>query len=444
LKTSFFLALLFAGLATALSAQTIKTVHSPSRRFVIVGTNTTQLIPISRWSDEVAEKAERILRIKMDFREREFRIVVDAGDRYQSGRVQHIAGFSKGIFVQKLLIENPEAIDWEEVLEVFCSLLLDGQTVAQAKSSRPEVRRVPAVPAWFSTGLAHNLDPALKSRDRRIVMNWGRAGALPPFSSVVKWHVLPDGRSMEKAISTAAVEWLLSLPDSAKCIEMLFSRLASGDAVSAEWIATLFPDCRTVEVLDGIWQARLDGERLVIADTGASSALAVEMLKDQLAIRALELGIPVDTNMSMVIEMKDLVAMKEKDWLPAFCVTKATQIRLSAGAGSPELLDAVEKYCVFLEALKNRRHDAKLLALLAEADAARQRLETVVMDRKKYVDEIEARHEGREPGVKAGKVPLDELERSEIQRYIDRVEKQVSGADNTGANRIPVGGLEDK
>lgn len=422
--------------ASASGAESVS-VHSPSRRFLVTGLDGGQAISVSRWADDVSVKLERATRSRMSFRNREFRIRVSAGSDLPAGRVGFNERFSEGKFLQELVVENPGAADWEDVLEVYCTLLLNGQTAAVgAGGAVGRWRSTEKVPAWLAVGLAHCIDPVLKSRDRRIVLEWRKSGKVPPFAEILKWHVLPPGRSREKAACTMAVAWLLSLPDAASRFRLIQERLAANEVLTCEWMVAQIPGSLSVEQAENLWTKRIENERQVISDPGVLFPDALESLKDQLVIRRGEYGVPADTNLPAVIELKTLVGMKKSEWIPTFCRAKSVGIKMASVHGSAEVREVGDAYCGFMSLLGEGGRDSRLLSLLARADDTLRRLETTMREREAYMDEMERTHLGTNAVRSSGRnVSRDKLDRSRLQKYIDEVEQHQEGqqAESAGA-----------
>ena len=436
-------ALLYSGLMPPpAGAAELVSVHSPSRHFLVTGDDVGQTINIARWADEVSTKIERALKTKIDFKHLEFRIHLSSSSAPSSGCTGSSEKSSGRKYLQTLLIKNPDKVDWEDVLELHCRLLLDGLVVASGDVGAGGRRQpVEDVPAWLPVGLSHCIDPALKSRDRRVVLNWQKIEAVPPLSELLKWRTLPSGRSREKAACTMMVAWLLSFPDAVNWFEQVRARLVSGDSISSEWLATVIPGCHTVADVELMWTERLAGERFVLSGPGLLSQDTLSLIKDQLVIRTGEYGIPAGTNLPQVIELKSLVAMKDDASVQAFCKAKALGLLMTALSGSEEVRAVAAAYSSFFGQVGVGGQDGKLLSLLAKAEDMLKRLETTTRAREEYMDKMEETYTANAAAPDGGKnASRDCLERSKLQRYIDGAEERFEARQEDGTALPGAGG----
>lgn len=441
-----FAMLLCSGLTLPAVAAVAVSVHSPSRHFLVTGKDGGQIINIARWADEVSTKIERALKTRMDFKRREFRIRVSSASDLPAGCTGSSEILSDGKLLQNLVIRNPESIDWEDVLETHCRLLLDGFVAARVKAIAGSRQRLSEeVPAWLAVGLSHCIDPALKSRDRRVVLNWRKNGTVPPLSELLKWRHLPSGRSREKAACTMMVAWLLSFSGAESFCEQIQAHLVSGESISSEWLATVIPGCDTVVEAEQMWAGRLDGERFVVSGPGLLSPDTLSLLRDQLVIRQGEYGIPADTNLPQVIELKSLVAMKDIVSVQDFCKAKASGLLITALSGSEEVREVAAAYSSFFGQAGVGGKEDRLLSLLASAEDMLVRLEATTRARQAYMDKMEETYADG-PGVGDGgqNAYRDCLERSKLQRYIDGAEQRFEVRQADAAGLPDTGGAETR
>ena len=145
--------LLYFCLSALGSGDEAVSVRSPSRRFLVTCPEGGQSISVARWADDVLNKLERATRIRLDFKNRDFRIKVFAGPDTSTGRVGCSERFSAGKLFQTLLIESPGRVDWEDILELNCGMLLNGQISTCALSNHQ--RAAGSAPAWLVLSLIH-------------------------------------------------------------------------------------------------------------------------------------------------------------------------------------------------------------------------------------------------------------------------------------------------
>ena len=92
--------------------------------------------------------------------------------------------------------------------------------------------------------------------------------------------------------------------------------------------------------------------------------------------------------------------------------------------GEPLNQDVVGKYCRFFDALRKRRSDRSLAALLREANNALDKLDATLRARRKYMDEMEAKYGAEQAAIGTNETTAV-LDRSRLRRYVDEVEERM-------------------
>ncbi len=405
-------------------------------RFHVRGSHPSRMLSVVKWAEDVASRMERATGQAMPFSDaRNFHIVIRPGETLPSGRVRRSQQLKAGLLIQVLLVEGFERVDWEEVLEVFSSLLVDGYVAMwQQQEYGWRGGRAESAPAWLSVGLAQYIDRSLHTRNRRIVVRWTREGGVPSFAEILKWHFLSRGPSRQKVACSVAVAWLLARPDFSRDFEAVFDRLAQGKPLSPEWMATRLLRVGSVDEMEIAWRRWVGKQRLIVSNFGELSSDVLDRLSSELAARVGEHGVPVQAGLPVKMGFGDLAARKREKWIAAFTRAKTVELMTLAGGKPEELGLVVKEYCVFLKALRRRRWDRTLRILLARADASLVRLRQKVQKREKYVDEM-AKKVGGHRRLVIG-TEYDTLERSKLRRYVDSVERRIASAATSSVSRI--------
>ena len=412
----------------------LKTAGSSSGRFHVAAPDSVIAVHVARWAEDVARRLEQALGIKMTFgSSRSFRIVVRADKGESDGSVSASRTIADGNLVQQLAVDDFSGADWEEGLEKLCGLLVEGYA-AERRAGRDAVPEPVSVPEWLPAGLAQYVDPALRVRNREILQNWQKEGGVPAFAEVLKWHVLPPGRTRERSVCGVAVAWLCSMSGKATLFDRIFEYLCAGESLSPERIVAAMPACKTADDMEAAWRGWVDRECSVVAKPGALSSDWIRMLREQLAAVPGECCVPPDLKWPAPAELGTLIGVKKADWMPGFCAAKTAVIRTMEAGRPQEFVDAAESYVVFLEALEKCERDRTIEKLLAQADKAIDELDRQVGARERYMDEMERVYGGGDTGKDKPPADVyDVVERSKLQRYIDTVEERTKKTEHGAA-----------
>lgn len=404
--------------------------QAASRRFTFQAPDSSQLVSLARWAEDVADRIVSATELPMRFDgSRVYQIVVRPPDGSRTGRVGKSQRLVDGKLVQQLLLENFEYVDWQDALEAHTSLLLSGYIIAHQDSENVLPMQAPD---WLSCGLAHYIDSRLRAQSGSLLVSWQESGAYPKLGAVLKWQALPLGKSENKSACCIALSWLLAQPTSSRDLDKVFSHIAAGKAISSEWLAKELLGMRSAVTMENAWRKWTGKYRLPKADLGVLSSVTLARLRARLVLRAGMGGIPTSV-VNDRMSLKDLIPLKNAEWMKGLCESKTMQLKV-LGAGKPaDFLELIDLYCEYLSAVGRRKRDRTLGRLLAKADLALEALQAVILARERYVDEVERKFCGTPP-LPEDRNTDDRLERSAFQHYVDEVEKRfVSGSTITNA-----------
>jgi len=391
------------------------TIHSASKRFAVIGNDPGVVLAVSGWADESAVRMEHATRLRITPGIAALcRILVVTNESFQAGSIRTGRDRRSRSRVLRLDCTKLEDIDWEDALEAWCCMLLNGCIADGATNS---VAPNPA-PAWMSVGLAHCLDPVLRARDRKIALRLYDDGLLPGFAEVLKWRTLPPGRRHEKAVCTLAASWMMA--GSAPGFKRMTDILSAGHILDANKMAVIVPGCSGTGALDSCWSARVEAEKIVLTDIGLITDESLYALNAAVHVSPGGNGIPLDSAIKAGASLDALIPSRTCGWMAGFCRERAMRIaRLKPGRPS-EYVDAADAYCAFLSALAApRTGKRRLLKLFKDAERMKTDMEKAFSARAEYMNRMEKTYGGFD--AHAGE---EVLEHSELQRYIDAFDEK--------------------
>lgn len=406
------LPVVFCLAAAVLSASGGPTVvHSPSRRFIVVCNDPASAMPVAGWADDVAVRVERVARLKIAPGDgREARIFLATNPALsRAGASVAIRGARPGNTSLKIEVAGLEDVDWEDALEKWCAVLLDG-CVAGAATNGAAGR---AAPEWLSSGLAHCIDPALRARDRKILLRLADAGLTPGMAEILGWEILPPGRRHEKAVCASAVAWMFSDPETVPAISArVLESIAAGRKLDAGAMAELMPGYPDAAALEAGWRSRIEAERNVLSDIGIITEDALRELRAAVAVESGADGVPAGAQLRPGAGLEAVITARTNEWAAAFCRGRAIRIARLKPGRPREFTETADAYCAFLSAVAGgRAGERRLKSMLATAMTKMDEMERLFYARVEFMDRMEEKY-GGEPG------PEVVLEQPETREYI--------------------------
>jgi hypothetical protein len=406
-----------ATFATVAKDPSTKLILSSSGHFSVGGTDAKESLLLARWLEETSARVEQITGSSIPFADGEtLNFTLHRMGNVEKPSVETTWDVQDGRFLQRLVVlTRTEAVD-EDVQGALCLLLLNRYVWAIA-ATNPPGRQVRSVPHWLSEGLSQNLDAEFRARDAaRVFEVWqeGKALSIAAFLEVASRapgtgrtrqprtgeegekkpedspapaeappapvDAPPPGmtKEMARAMSGVSVTWLLSLSESPARLGRIFARLAAGDPVSAEWLITTIPECRSLADLRERWDDWILRQKRVVHKPGVLTARSVEELRWALLLYPGDCGMPLAGTPNQWVGWRGLIGRRGEPWMPAFAANKSSSLRVSATGRGKEVEDVVECYAEFLEALGKSRSESRLKGLLDKAEQAMKDLESSV------------------------------------------------------------------
>ena len=346
---------------------------------MVVGPEESVNMELAGWADNLAARLKKLIGLESPFDNRVFRIVVRQSADEDTGIASGTQQCDEnGRLVQRLVISGYANAVKEDVEEVFCRLLLNGFVVAKRMHETPENRVKATVPRWLSDGVVQNLTPSAKAQNSRIVVAMWKKGELPSLSKFLNADAQAADAPVDRPLSGVFVAWLLSMPGRGELLDRIFARIAEGEAVSQEWVATLVPGCESVSDLDEKWENWLLRQRHIIYTPGTAAADSISELKSQLLFYRGDFGIPFSTSQSERISLHGLIEERNAGWIPGLVESKCASLRFLAIGKGDEFKDVVEAYCSFLTAVSGKKNPKQLEKLLKTANDKIDSLQTKV------------------------------------------------------------------
>ncbi len=401
---------------------------SAMRRFTVSGMATADNVALAASSDDASRRIEQTLGFSIPFTRHELiRILTEVDASLQGGRLIKGQGWADRQLLQRLMINNPNRVDQEDILEGLCWLLLNRLVIARQDISR-RTTMLGEVPDWLAVGVAQNLYPALRARNGGVISRRWMEGERISFGEILEMEYLPDGRWGEKAAAGLAVGWLLAQPRATMVFDALVQSLASGERLGIPVLVSALGGEMTPVRLEKEWDLWVAQQTQVIRRWGGVSPERLTELQEMLTIRAVELGFAVDDGIPVELSLEALIMFRREKWVLPLATLLSLRVRgLGIGEGESfrEVVDAYGRFfdliakCVspgLLTRLFRRVPSEKLLnKQLASARALHAAL----------LAEVEA---GKSTQNEGSDVPMQEIERfmprAERLRLADEIRRR--------------------
>jgi hypothetical protein len=341
--------------------------RSTSGHFVIVGSNESANMELAAWADNLADRLEKLIGLRIPYDNRIFRIVVNDnvdGDAAVNATQQ----FDGHAFVQRLVINGYTNAVKDDAEDVFCRLLLNCYVVERTvPPDDDDARRIPNVPQWLSYGVVQNLHPSARARNTSYVLQKWQHAQLDSLVDFLGSAGDGDAASVDRPMAGIFTAWLLALPDKQRRFDGIFQRLADDKAVTQDWLVTCIPDCNSVADFNEKWDDWMLKQERIVFQPGKVSPESMNQLQAELLLYRGECGIPLRSNVCERIGYRDLIDEHESGWIPGFVESKCASLRfLTVGRGD-EFSGVVESYCRFLAALTQKKSRKQMEQLLDKA-----------------------------------------------------------------------------
>lgn len=403
-----------------------RTVFSPTRRFVVSGLPVADATMLAQWMEDVARRYEEWTRDRLVFRAGEYIAVRTMELPGEPPRVTRAQGYVDGRLHQRLVLVNPAAADQEDLLENLCALLLNRQVAArQTESARAS--SLGRAPDWIACGTAQNLYKELRARNIRIGLELLDQDLWIPIARVFEQDLLPPGRWREKYFCGLAVAWMWSRADAGERWERLLRAFGSGETLSLSQLANEGFGRDDVLGMDAQWRAWVLSRRDDLYEGSPVEGDRMESLAAVLALPAGEWGVSLPEDTPRPLTPQSLIEQRKESWARAAAAAAGMRLQWVGLGQDPEFQSIIEQYVRFFSAVADRKSVASERTLrrqLEEADRGFARYRAQRQGARQYLNQVGQWLEMDEESVsEAGRAPALPS-RTDVQRYMDDVERQ--------------------
>lgn len=401
------------------------TVFSNTRQFAVSGCPAAPGLQIALWADDVQARLGRFVGIPIAPPAPlplVIRVLEDAS--IERGRVVRYQSIESGMVDQRIEMINPAKADQEDLLEGVCSLLLS--RTAYMRAGAP-ASGLPRIPDWFAVGVAQNLFPEARARNRAAVIASWRTKGPRPMGEILAWDRLPDGRWEEKPEAALFVEWLLQPAKAPPRAGALLDAIAGGQLLSAETVSTnllRMADLAEAERVRDLWMAQ---QQQVQSDPGTISVDRVAELVRMLEIHPSDYAIPSSDKVPVVTDLRDMIQKRAEPWVRQLAGHVSTKAKLLSVGQPPDFQRVVEGYIAVLDGLAKRsggffgggKSPESLRLLLDEAETRLVAFQQMEKDREKIrARAVELPATSTDVPASAGSDP--------IKAYLDEIERRLT------------------
>jgi hypothetical protein len=420
-------------------APPVTSIVSSTRHFAVRGTDPGQNLRLGIWADEVAEEMGEFIGQDVPFSDRRpVYIFAKVDPDIAEGLIAQRQAYSDGLLTQELRITNFHLLDQEDLLEALSALLLNRYAV-QRQSVPARKKKLAEVPAWFSVGVAQQLFPALRERNRLVCVKQWQENRLKPVPEVLSMRFAVDGRTTLKCSCGMFLAWLHALSGADRTFDEMFTAWSTHQSVDQQWLVNHMPGLvsgKNVAKQWNLWIARASELR---SEWAGDIYAVVDQLKSKLNVRPklMNVGYPDDGMDS--VSPRELLDLYDQAWFVSV-IRKSSYAVNFQGMGQPEeLREIIAQYQEFLETLKSlnayhqkrstnglRRARSRAERQLDEANLALAKYENKLKNWKLYVDLADKSIAAESPVPEEPPVPSEVADRLSTakQRYVDFIEQR--------------------
>jgi hypothetical protein len=350
----------------------------------VTAENAPLRLLLLRWVDDALARIERTVDIPRTRQGRMLRVLAPDpdGDADAPGEAETYQELEHNGVAQVLLLRHATRMERSVARQALCRLAIYGYVLDHAESRSPAVpfaewvwRDIPAaVPDWLWRGLAGYLDANARADSSEQAATAWREGGLPTLAAFLRAGGNPafsdaeDSEALKRAYEIMLVNWLITFPRHGELFDRLFAQLASGDALTPEWVCQCLPDCETVTDLGEQWDAWMLVQRRRIPAPGETRESDIQRLEQELVLRRGDPGIPADSDFPESGRFDALLDFRRERWMRGFVAIKTHALRSLALGRGDAYRGVIDAYCEFLDALGRRARSKQLEARLQEAE----------------------------------------------------------------------------
>jgi hypothetical protein len=268
---------------------------------------------------------------------------------------------------------------------------------------------------WLAVGLAGNLLPLSKARNRELTQQLVDEGRLPSLETIVTWNRMPDGPMMEKAAVCQAVAWMLTGPNNGD-LPALLEQIRQ-DRVTGDWILAL--EATRGGDPEVAWRAAAMKGDILAGGVRPFSPMLFRQFRQALLTPPTELGLDGSAGVPPLSPYQ-LLAVRGSTGAREAARLRSAAVQKMAVGTPPELMAVALRYKAFFDGLAGRSLSFMLRRRLRQAEQALRGVEDQAAARAEWVDLFDE--------AAADGVTVAPFERTAIERAVDQAEARMEAA----------------
>lgn len=393
---------------------------SATGRFVASGPDAFFTMTQTRRAEETAAQLERFLGVKFPLRRPEVIEIRLVSGREAAASPALASSIDNGLLQRAIIINMAASPDPEVIGELLCRALMTGYIRERRRGGA--VGPMPAIPEWLTMGVAQNLDPAVRVRNRNVVMAWRPESAVPRLGDVLRWQTLPEGWPRHRALCGMAVGWLGTFGEAVSPYARIMDRLADTGAVTSEWLADELTGRGSVALMEQAWREWMGRQANLIHSFGEVSSDLIEQVRAELPLAAPS---GPDGGAPLWVTPREAIARRAEPGVSFAAMQKAQRLRAMTLGKAVELVSLGETYAQFYERLAAGAWTITLNRTLNRAEASLERLADLTRKREAYLDAVERDvQQGSTVWRETSAAQEPVLEKGRLESYVDRAEQK--------------------
>jgi hypothetical protein len=313
----------------------MKVTIGTQRQFIARGTDARLNLQVLYWMEQVAARYEKLIGQSLpNFGASPLRLTM-MNDPALPPAIELRRSLDAGSVDMELRIRNPAEADQEDWIERFVAALAEKslRSTAAAGRASPE----PAIPDWFSVGLAQNLYVESRQRNRKDWLDrYGPDTPPPSWRQAMSLATWTPGRSPEKLSAAIFVEFLLSPTNRPLVLGRCFERAAQGVPVTPGDLVSWMAPTAGATAVDDAWVAFHERLERRVRDWGELTVERVRELENNLTVLRDRLPTTPEKEVPDLVTPDVLIEHRGEDWVRAWASRQAAEMeRLSIGQPAP-------------------------------------------------------------------------------------------------------------
>lgn len=395
--------------------------YSTTQRFAARGMASAEKLSMLRLAEQVADEVESRLGVRLPYQRIRPLVFLGKTVDAQGARVIRRQDVRKRHLFQELELIGPDRVHPEALLEGMCWLMMNA---AACRGTVPEGQPAPEISEWFSCGFAQDLYPALRARNRKVVLGQWDGPEAFSLADITSWRYLPAGFWPEKAHCGSLFAWLRSIRSPEGVPGLLLARARPPGRPNLDDLAAALPvhDYVGLQQEWDLWVAALRHRRYEIGSFDAEDLAELRSLVSLTGARwAAVGGLPPGRTLTLDL----MLAERQAPWVGEVAAALHLELRRVGLGRAVDLQDVVAVFTTWLEALvqpaEGMDQDVLERTLSLRGDLARARASLVQLETE--YRQLDLRLQQAE--ARLGSQPGAEETDPELGAYLDEVERRL-------------------